>query len=186
MSMRSLSGDDRSVLERLQSRIEALEYDNERLRNSSQPAGPHPGDTVHLESLSKERDDALDRIAQLEASLLASSSTIDGVQVQVASLEQKNQEAHLTLETQRHDMQSMIDAIQRNLECETDVAKGLQATIAEKETIIREKSASVSDLMAELKSLQLKLETLSTELQNEKQEMGAQIDELRTAGQASI
>ena len=183
MSVRSLSGDDRSALERLQSRIEALEYDNERLRNSSQLASPHPGDALHLENLSKERDEALGRIAQLEA---ASSSAIDGVQVQVALLEQKNQEVRLTLETQRHDMQCTIDAIQRKLENETDVVRSLQATIGEKETIIKEKSASVSDLMAEIRCFQLKLENLSTELQNEKQDMGAQIDELRMAGQVSI
>ena len=181
--MRSLSGDDGPALERLQSRIEALEYDNERLRNSGRLASPHPGDALHLENLSKERDDALDRIAQLEASLLASSTAID---VQVASLEQQNQEARLNLETQKHDMQRTIDAIQQKLECETDVVRNLQATISEKETIIGENSASVSDLMADIRSLQLKLESLSTELQREKQDMGAQIDELRMAGQASI
>lgn len=184
--MRPPSADDLALVDQLQSRIDALEYDNERLRAVNHVPDASPVDVTQLEAAQKERDEALSRISDLEASLSASEYAFNDAQRQVSSLEGEYQKTIKALEDQRSEHETIISTLQAQVDEHAALVKTLQTELSEQEVIIQENAALVNSRGEEITTLTKRLEDVSTELRIEKQDMGAQIDELRMAGQVGF
>ncbi|KAG6862208.1 hypothetical protein C0995_002138 [Termitomyces sp. Mi166 len=180
-SIRSSAVDDYPLIDQLQSRISALEYDNERLR-----AVQTSFDTKADQQAQDELGDARSKIASLEASLTVSIA------------EQENQESRIkTLEDDKHQLEAALDA--RNLTKENDLAtlrgqldselataEELRTKISEHEATTRQKETVIQAKEEMISSLESRIAAVTAELHDEKIELGAQIDELRSAGQETI
>jgi chromosome segregation ATPase len=185
MSIRSTGNDGLSILEQLRSRLDAAEYENERLRVASDTEGGLTSSLQleQLERLQKERQDALERTLQLEERLpvlegrLATSIfDLDNLRTShqnlTLQLEEKNAEAHRLTTTYRSDLQS-----------HTREAQGLKERIDELDRLSRQKDENNQTQISTIKELENNLEKLLAEMDDERQDLNTQIDELRVAGQ---
>lgn len=177
-SIQSSAVDDHALVERLQSQINALEHDNERLR-----AIQSSTDTKADQQLQNDLDEALLKIVNLEASLATSIS------------EKENQESRFkTLEDDRHRLQAALDAqniakendivvLRGQLNAELAATEELRTKVSEHEATTRQKEAAIVAKDGVIASLESRITAVTTELHDEKIELGAQINELRSAGQ---
>lgn len=170
-------------LDQLRSRIQALEYDNERLRALNVVPTSAPDDTVHLKPIEQERDDAVSRVASTEAMLATSQRALKEQQMQITSLEEERQRLAFQLEAEKLDHHNSLQAMQTKLDSAISLVETLKGSIHEQENIIRQGEVNLISREAEIARLESELRNSSTELQTEKFELGTQIDELRVAGQ---
>ncbi|RDB16858.1 Dynactin subunit 1 [Hypsizygus marmoreus] len=185
-SVISLPTEDESAVDRLVSRIDALEYENDRLRGVSHTPDTDTDQALQLQAIQQERDDALGRITSLEATLTASEGALEDQRAQVASLVESHQQAVLILETKNSDMENKAKSLQANLDEQLTLVKELQSRVGEQEDSIRNTQDLLSSKEDEIASLGLKLQKMSAESRSERVELGSQIDELRLAGQETI
>ncbi|KAG5643612.1 hypothetical protein DXG03_000620 [Asterophora parasitica] len=201
-STRSVGADDRALIEQLQSRIDALEYDNGRLRALPPPAAPaapveaeadaaavdtdHAAHAAQLQAAEQERDDAVSKIATLEAALAASKDELEGERTRSKSLEEENQQAVSALEDQTRHSEIKLTELKVKLDSQLNLATDVQGKVDAQVTTIQEKEALITAKDGMITSLESKLAAVSAELQDEKEELGLQIDELRSAGQETI
>lgn len=178
-SVRSLAADDQVLIDQLQSRIDALEYDNERLRAANHISEANPTPIIGLETITQERDDALGQVTQLQTSL-------DDHRTRLSSLMGDHQQAIIALEVQKRDNENIANMLQKDLDEHAVLVQGLQATIDEQEIALQANRMDISKKDEEITSLNTRLESMSSEMQSETIDMGAQIDELRMAGQVSV
>ncbi|KAF8070239.1 hypothetical protein FPV67DRAFT_1486720 [Lyophyllum atratum] len=182
-SIRSLTADDRTLIDQLQSRIDALEYDNERLR-----AAPPTPDTSpdQVQIAQQERDEARSKILSLEADLAASKGDIEDQRMRLKSMEEEKERTVSTLQTQTDASESNLTALQAKLDTELGLVTDLRTQVDQQGTTIQQNNTLISSKEEVIVSLELKLAAVSVELQDERNELGTQIDELRSAGQETI
>jgi chromosome segregation ATPase len=171
---------DEAIHDQLQSRILALEYDNERLRTLTSVTGSAPDYKVNLPTIERERDDAVARAATIEAKLVASEHIIETQRKQITSMGEEHQQFIMQLET---DHRCSLEALQIKLDDNASVLETSKGSIIEQEAIIQASEAKHHSMEAEITRLERELQNSAVELQTEKNELGAQIDELRVAGQ---
>ncbi|KAJ7096443.1 hypothetical protein C8R44DRAFT_813037 [Mycena epipterygia] len=160
-STRSMLHEERA---QLQSRIQALEYENERLRHE------------HAES----------RASQLEVKLKAAENSLEEQAVQVQELENARAQVLITLDEEKAQGENRIQTLEQKLEESMLSAQTLKETISAKETAEREGEGKLKTKQAEIVSLELRLKRIQTELDQDRMELGGQVDELRQAGQETI
>ncbi|KAG6865848.1 hypothetical protein C0991_011180 [Blastosporella zonata] len=180
-SMRSAAADDHAFIEQLQSRIDALEYDNERLR-TTQPSHDTQAEQLTL----KELEDARLKITSLGAALEASKRDLDGQETRLKSLEEDKHRMETALDAQNVASESSLKAFQAQLDAELSVSQELRANVEQHETTSQEQDSTIRLKEETISSLEAKLTAVTTELQDERVELGSQIDELRSAGQETI
>ncbi|KAG6868926.1 hypothetical protein C0993_007700 [Termitomyces sp. T159_Od127] len=180
-SIRSSAVDDHALIEQLQSRISALEYDNERLR-TAQSSFDAKADQQAQDGL----DDALSKIANLEASLAASITEKENQEARIKTLEDDGHRLQAALDAQNLAKENDIEALRGKLNAELAATEELRTKISEHEVATRDKEAAIVAKDGMITSLESRIAAVTTELHDEKIELGAQIDELRSAGQETI
>ena len=180
-SFRSTGTDDLNLIEQLQSRLDAVEYENERLRTSSEvDVGGH------LKALQSERQEIIDRSLRLEGeiSLLESKLAAHASQIETLHTEKESLTAQVTI-SQGEALASRL-ARQQDLDTHAIQLKALREEIdchgranSEKDNIIKSNALALEQLSADF-------ERVCKEFEEERKELGVQIDELRTAGQVSL
>lgn len=182
-SFRSNTTDEHDLIDQLQSRIGALEYDNERLRSvSSIPSNDNRND-AQLQTVTQERDDALHRTVQLEAELLTSETSLQNQRTQSSSLEQELRRVAAELGTLHLSRDSRFKDMQKRVEDDATLVKTLEDAVHRQAAIARQQEALCKTREAEIADMELRIDRAYAELQDEKNELGAQIEELRMAGQ---
>jgi CAP-Gly domain-containing linker protein 1 len=182
-SFRSNTTDEHDLIAQLQSRIGALEYDNERLRSVSSIPSSDTCNDAQLRTVEQERDDALRRIAQLEAEFLASETSLQNQHTQSSSLEQELRRVAAELETLQLSRDNRFEDMQKKAEDAATLVKTLDDAVDRQAAIARQQEALCKTREAEITDMEIRIERAYAELQDEKNELGAQIEELRMAGQ---
>lgn len=177
--------DEQSLIEQLQSRIDALEYENERLRLAS---GDEFASVLpeQLESLERERDEAIAKISYLEEGQAASNSNVEAHTHRISLLEQDLKRITSERDSQQLKDQLCVANLQKKAEEDVLVIQELQASLTARSHLVHQQNENLEVKETEIALLNLKLESMSKELEEEKRELGAQIDELRIAGQETI
>ncbi|KAF9458432.1 hypothetical protein BDZ94DRAFT_1292002 [Collybia nuda] len=178
--------DEAVHLDLLQSRIQALEYDNERLRVFNLAPPSIPDEAVQLKNIGLERDEAVARVSSMEALLAAAQRNLEEQKTQITSLETERQHLAVQLETEQLNHHNNLQVVQLELDGTSSLIATLKSQIHEQEFIIQQNEAKTVSKDSEIARLESELQNSSTELQTEKIELGTQIDELRTAGQETI
>jgi chromosome segregation ATPase len=171
----------------LQARIQALEYENERLRAVSVPPdGADQDSMAQLNALRLEHEDAQSRASQLEIQLKAAQLSLEERATQMQELENARSQVLANLDEEKAQGESRIQTLEQKLEDSLLVAATLKEKIAAKETAEREGDGKLKAKQAEIVSLELRLKRTQTELDEDRRELGGQVDELRQAGQVSL
>ncbi|KAG6897401.1 hypothetical protein C0992_001907 [Termitomyces sp. T32_za158] len=178
ISFRSLAADDHALIDQLQSRINALEQDNERL-HAVQSSSDSKADREVQDSL----DDALSKIVNLEASLATSMTEKESQESRIKTLEDDRLRLQAALDAQNLAKENDVATLRGQLNTELAATEELRTKISEHEATTREKEAAILAKDGMITSLESRIAAVTTELQDEKIELGAQIDELRSAGQ---
>jgi hypothetical protein len=180
-SFRSTGTDDSNLIEQLQSRLDAVEYENERLRTSSELDAE-----LQLKALQSERQEIIDRSSRLEGeiSLLESKLADQASQIKTLHTEKETMMTQVKI-SQSEALEARL-VRQQDLETHASHLKTLQEEIdnysrsdSQKDNIIKSNALVIEQLSA-------KFERVCAEFEEEKKELGIQIDELRTAGQVSL
>lgn len=183
VSFRSNGTEEVALVEQLQSRLDALEYENERLRTASdaEPA-TDPG---QLEQLQAEKQKALDKAAELDAKLAEVEQDFKSRGDRLHTLETHNSELTTRLQEVEAEARNSAAAYKQETETYHSTLKSLQDQVQELESINAQKENTVQGYSSDITALKVDLEKAYIELEEEKKELGLQIDELRIAGQVS-
>ena len=180
-SFRSTGTDDLNLIEQLQSRLDAIEYENERLRTSSEVDVGN-----QLKALQSERQEIVDRSLRLEGeiSLLESKLAAHAGQIETFQTEKEGLTAQVTI-SQGEALAARL-ARQQDLDAHAIQLKTLREEVdnyghanSEKDNIIKSNALVIEQLSVDF-------ERVCREFEEERKELGVQIDELRTAGQVSL
>ncbi|KAH0589374.1 hypothetical protein H2248_005132 [Termitomyces sp. 'cryptogamus'] len=180
-SVRSSAVDDHVLMDQLQSRINALEYDNERLRAIQSPL-----DTKADQQIQDGLDDARVKIASLEALLAASVTEKEDQESRIKTLEDDKHRLEAALDDQNCAKESDIAALRGQLDTKLAITEELRTKIGEHEAATRQKETAIQVKDETISTLESRIAAVTAELHDEKIELGAQIDELRSAGQETI
>lgn len=174
-------GDHQILIDRLQSRLEALEFENERLRSS---AGASKHDDQKLISrIEDEKQQTASRMLLLEAELKTAQRSLNERDTKIQSLERAVQQGVAELEKQKHESECCLKNLQSNLDDNATLMQSLRDAIEVKEGVVHENDAVLKAKNAEVALLESRVERAYGELADERKELGSQVDELRQAGQ---
>ncbi|KAJ7703320.1 hypothetical protein B0H17DRAFT_1042700 [Mycena rosella] len=182
-SSRSMLNEERA---QLQSRIQALEYENERLRVASVPPDADQDSLAQLSALQLEHEDAESRVSQLEVKLKAAQQSLEEQVAQIQELETARKQVIASLDEEQVKGESRIRTLEQTLEDSVLSVKTLKDAISAQEIAERESEGKLKAKQAEVVSLELRLKRVQTELDEDRIELGGQVDELRQAGQETI
>ncbi|KAJ7783014.1 hypothetical protein B0H16DRAFT_1671164 [Mycena metata] len=178
---------NRSMLnDQLQSRIQALEYENERLRATSVPPDRDQDASAQLSALQLEYEEAQSRAAELEAKLAAAEQSLEERAVHIQGLEDARTQALTSLDEEKAQGESRLQTLEQQLEESQRLSVALKEAIAAKESAERDGEGKLKAKQAEIGSLELRLKRAQTELDEDRLELNSQVDELRQAGQETI
>jgi len=185
VSLRSAGNDGLSILEQLQSRLDAAEYENDRLRAAPDTEGGVISSLQleQLERLQKERQDALERTSYLEAKLPLLEGRLATSLTDLENLRTSHQSLILQLEEKNSEAQRLTATYQLNLQSHTREQQILKERIDELDRSSRQKDENNETQIYTIKELESNFEKLLADVEDERQDLNTQIDELRVAGQ---
>lgn len=185
MSLRSAGNEDLSILEQLQSRLDAAEYENDRLRAAPDTEGGVISSLQleQLERLQKERQDALDRTSYLEAKLPLLEGRLATSLTDLDNLRTSHQSLTLQLEEKNSEAQRLTATYQSDLQSHTCEKQILKERIDELDRSSRQKDENNETQVSTIKELESNFDKLLADIEDERQDLNTQIDELRVAGQ---
>ena len=180
-SFRSTGTDDLNLIEQLQSRLDAVEYENERLRISSEVDVEG-----RLKALQSERQDIIDRSLRLEdeISLLESKLAAHANQLGTFHAEKECLTTQVAI-SQSEALASRL-ARQQDMEIHASQLKTLQEEIENHSRANSQKDNAIKSNALIIEQLSAKFERVCGEFEEERKQLCTQIDELRTAGQVSL
>jgi CAP-Gly domain-containing linker protein 1 len=190
-SSASVRSDDAGLVDRLQSRLDALEYENERLRKAATALSPNEQgsneDRVkELDELKSQKQEAFEKLARLEDDLKVEKSLTASQQTQLSSLSADAKSLRQELERVRTEDQATIDGLQsEKIELGAELEQ-LRRDLVDREIAQSDLQDNLHVKEADIEALQSNVALLAAELEEEKRELGGQIEELRTAGQVSV
>jgi CAP-Gly domain-containing linker protein 1 len=177
-------GDQDSYLELLQSRLDALEYENKRLEAAGKALRTDEiGASIRLEALQRERDEALNRVSQLETQVKTAERSLYERDSKVEALQRAVQQSIADTDTHRNDSEGRIKDLQSKLDDNLILVQNLKEALEAKEGLENENDAVLKAKKAEVALLQARVEKAYVDMENERRELGAQVSELRQAGQ---
>ncbi|TFK75264.1 hypothetical protein BDN72DRAFT_832116 [Pluteus cervinus] len=177
---------DSPLVEELRSRIEALEYDNERLRSIGSPTKDLPDLTSELSVTQVERDSALSKVTTLETELDRLRRMHEEHTASSLALEQEMQSKDLQIDAIKDESERRCAILQLSLDDQTVLLRQIREELSVKQQAEEHRSSLLERKENDIAVLSARVEQLSSQLELEKQEMGIQINELRTAGQETI
>lgn len=183
-SSRSTGHDDLSALEQLRSRLDAVEYENERLRSASEAVMESSPSAQHeLECLRVEHRETSEKCSSLESKLHDFESRMRAQTTQIETLESNNkallvQLEQATAEAERSIVTRKVIAHDHSVELEV-----LQERINELDNQNEQRAITDRTNAAKIEELEQNLAKSQSDVEEDRRELGAQIDELRVAGQ---
>jgi CAP-Gly domain-containing linker protein 1 len=170
-------------VERLKSRLDALEYENGRLRSSLDELRAASAETANRTDADVGETRSLrDRVSTLEECLRATEASYDEGVSEISTL----QNGLADLERQRDEReQDLAELGAKVAECTAQV-EGMNEAIELKEARERELESILEAKSVEIVALKEHVDNLSAQFEDERQELGIQINELRQAGQVSF
>lgn len=175
-------------IDRLQSRVDSLEYENQRLRdvaNDTTTDGVQAASN-RAEALQLERDDAMTHISDLESQLKATERSLNERHSKVEYLERNVQQTMADLDRQRNESESRLKDLQAKLEDGEAMVKNLKEAIETKEGLENQSDSLLKAKNAEIALLESRFQKTSADWDQDRKELGGQVDELRQAGQVSL
>ncbi|RXW17083.1 hypothetical protein EST38_g8770 [Candolleomyces aberdarensis] len=205
-SFRSASRGDggaAGLITQLQSRLDALEYENARLRaagenapptvqpateTETQPVEPPPPqeDNGELDQLKAKHEEALQKISLLEKELDDSKVLQATKETEIGALKQDLEKSGKEREEEKASDAAAMASLRAELEDASKESQGLQKVCEEREALLAEVEGNLQAKEGEIQSLKDSLASTTLELEEERKELGLQIEELRTAGQETI
>jgi CAP-Gly domain-containing linker protein 1 len=182
-SIRSTTADERAHIEQLQSRVDALEYENDRLRSAPNTSDSDSDIQLRVSALQLERDEARSRISLYQAELKTAEASLDDRESRLQSLDRDHQQTLAALENEKHESEIRFKVLQLKLDDSTVLVKSLKEAVKVKERAELENDSSLKAKNAHIASLESRMEKAYAELEEERKELGGQVDELRQAGQ---
>jgi chromosome segregation ATPase len=185
VSLRSAGNDDLSILEQLQSRLDAAEYENERLRAAPETEGGVISSLQleQLERLQKERQDAFERTSYLEAKLPLLEGQLATSLTDLDNFRMSHQSLTLQLEEKNSEVQRLTATYQSDLQSHTLEKQVLKERVDELDRSSRQKDENHEAQISTIKDMESNFEKLLADIEDERQDLNTQIDELRVAGQ---
>jgi CAP-Gly domain-containing linker protein 1 len=184
--------DPTEEIERLRSRLESLEYENKSLREVQEHELAAADDRKLAKALAAneadraELDETKIRISELEGFLRNSERSTHERDSKIEALERTVQSISSDFSKLQADSESRARGFREDLESNEALVLSLKEAIAAREGAAAESDAVAAAKDAEVASLQSKLARTQAELDEERRELGAQVDELRHAGQETI
>lgn len=172
-------------MDRLHSRLDALEYDNDRLRSALDATPAAPDQNLIIETLQQERDEALTQISQLKNDLEVTENSLHTRDLELESLANSQRQSLDDSETFRKDNDSRFEALESRQKASDALIKTLEENLAEKVAQELQNESLLMVKNTEIAALEDQVEHVRAELESERRELGAQIDELRQAGQVN-
>ena len=186
-SSASLESEESSLVSQLKSRLDALEYENERLRTLAAIPPPEPvaveGDNAELEQLKVTHQETLAQVIQLQQELADAKELALKQEGQLGSLKEDLEKAGKDLEAQKLTDEELLAGVKTELEAALKDMQELKQLCEEKDGQLAEFDNELVAKEGEIGSLRSKLESTTSELEEERKELNLQIDELRIAGQ---
>ena len=183
-SFRSAGTEEASLVEKLQSRLDALEYENERLRAASE-AEP-TADPAQLGQLQSEKQKAIDMAIDLEAKVASLEEAIKSRNDRLQNFEARNLELTTQLNGAKEEVQRSAATKEQEAEFQRSALKTLHDQVQELQLLNAQKEEVIDSRVSDIETLRNDLVKVHIELEEERKELGAQIDELRIAGQVRM
>ncbi|KAL4078456.1 hypothetical protein V8B97DRAFT_2021512 [Scleroderma yunnanense] len=136
--------------------------------------------------IERERDIALSSLAEMEKEVRSLERRLSEKDSRLEMLGRSHSQSLAELERSRMEGDARLNDLQAKLGSSEILVKSLKEAIEVKEGAEHESDALLKAKNAEIALLEGRLEKLSTELDMERKELGAQIEELRQAGQETI
>ena len=173
-------------IDRLQSKLDASDTENKRLRASLVEAESSVSSlTSQFEMSRNEQEQAGSRISELEASLRTAERTLSERNSILESLQRAAEQNALDIEKVKSDGELRISDIQSKLDDKESLVAQLKELIDAKEGLQSENDAVIAAKNVEITVLEARVQKAFAELEDERRELGSQVDELRKAGQVS-
>lgn len=172
-------------IDRLQSRLDSLDYENKRLRDES--ANLNDGELSEakscIETLQAQREETMERISELETQVKTTERSVNERNSRIESLERQLSQSVADSERQKAEADSRLRDLQAKLGDGESMVKNLKEAIAAKEGLENQSDSVLKAKNAEITLLESRLQKVSADWDQDKKELGAQVDELRQAGQ---
>jgi len=183
-SIRSAATDEVGLVEQLQSRLDALEYENERLRTASETQPVE--DSFRLEQLQSDKQNAVKRATELEANLAGFEQNLKSREDELQKLVTQNLELTTQLNDATSEVQRSLASHEQEKQAHHAISESLRNQLQELERLNSQKDEKITEHSSDIEALRGDLERSYAELEEERKELGAQIDELRIAGQVGL
>ncbi|KAI0051630.1 hypothetical protein FA95DRAFT_243872 [Auriscalpium vulgare] len=168
-------------------KLDTLEVERQRLRSLLDSR-----DNEELEArrrsemLREDKDRALARVAELEASMRAAERTLHEREAKIEAMERTVGNAAADTDKVRGEGEARVRDLQSRLDDKEELLKNLKEAIALKEGVVSENTAVLNAKDAEISVLEARVKKSYKELEDERRELGGQVDALRQAGQETI
>lgn len=177
------SSQDAVTIEALKSRIEALEYDNDRLRSLGSPTRESANLSERLNILQAEKDDAISNLTTLENTLATLRQFHEEAEASRTTLENDVQARTVEANRTREEQERRCAVLQLSLDEHVATLRKLQESLSVKQQTEERQRNLLEKKEQEFLELSSRAQHLTRQLDSEKLELGSQIDELRIAGQ---
>lgn len=172
-------------MDQLQSRLDATEYENQRLRDTSADKKAEDLQNI-VEDLRKEHEQASGRITELENQTKLTERSLDERNSKVESLERQIQQYSADLDRQKTDGEIRTKDLQTKVDDGEEMLKNLKGAIEAKEGLENQNDSVLKAKNAEITLLESRMQKMSTDWDQERKQLMAQVDELRQAGQVRL
>jgi CAP-Gly domain-containing linker protein 1 len=167
-------------IDRLQSRLDALEYENDRLRSAAdEPKGVDLDASSSNDAQAEREQSLVTRISDLEAQLQAAESSFDERGSTIESLRGAISE----LQRQKEEEERRAEDLATKLSESTAFTERLNTMVVVKDVAERELDSILKSKNADVVVLEGQVDNLNAQLEVERKELEGQINELRMAGQ---
>lgn len=181
------------LIDQLQSRLDAMEYENQRLRDLPVDNKANDGADrkveelqVVMDELRKERDEVSTRVSGLETQIKASERSLDERNTKVESLERLVQQHAADLERQKADSEGRVKDLQAKVEDSEEMVRNLKEAIEAKEGLENQNDSVLKAKNAEIALIESRMQKTSADWEQERKHLLSQVDELRQAGQVRL
>ena len=173
-------------IDRLQSRLDASDDENKRLRASLSSAESSVTTLIgRVETLQQEREQVSTRVSELEASGRTSERMLSERSSAIEALQRAAEQSKLDIERAKNEGDIRVRDIQSKLDDKDTLVAQLREIVEAKEGLQSENDAVLAAKNAEIAVLEARVRKAYAELEEERRELGDQVNELRKAGQAS-
>jgi CAP-Gly domain-containing linker protein 1 len=171
----------------LQDRVGELEAENQRLNILiSGLQGEELEHGRRTNSMREDRDQALARVAELEASVKSVERNLHDRDLKIEVLERSLSNASTDTDKARAEGETRLRDLQSLLDDKEALLSSLKESLALKEGAESETHGLIIAKDAEINLLEARVKKAYTELEEERRDLGGQVDALRHAGQVCL